>query len=323
MKKDLFILKDNLKKLGFKKESDIIKDIIKIADSRNNMVRLLKLTEEEANFFYNLSTSKGYNIARWFSEWRNKTDIVDKNDDISFQFLKFTKDVNIKYDHMPDDDDEDEDVNIYNNVDFIIEVLQDDSFYRKIKNKNFKEIFEDKQDGISMYEFHILKKFKPGITIHNVGDKYTWYDIGTRCIITSSFLNNCGSIGDLGPNSDIYDINDSFTMLALKDKNNRPKMVITTGECYIHDFGTEKKVIINASVYGNKTPNDPDILKYLFDLAREREYYFANIYQCTDEKGIKEIEQEPGINSIIDKIRDNGFELYSAFISEYDYTCSH
>jgi N-acetylglutamate synthase-like GNAT family acetyltransferase len=303
-------LKNNLQKLGFKKESldviNIIKkyNINKFADSRGNMMRLLKLTEEEANYFHNLSPSKAFNLAKWFLEWRSSNGsnkpFLEQISDFK-ESISFSGDNDFIYD------------NIYHSL--LDSLIEDDSFYQSVKNKSLNDIVYSKDNKSSPFELYILRKYHPGEEIFK-DRNYTWYDVGPECAIVSSFLKNCGSIGELGPEGEYGDYA-SFSMFALKNKDNKPLLIITVGNAYIESLGQTHPVIVNISASANRLPNDPILLDYLFNFAKKNNYKFAKLY-FNDEDQTKKINQTPGLN--INILRENGFKIYKAYIGDLDYS---
>lgn len=278
---------------GFKKEALLASSLIKVADSRRNIIQRLGLTKEEADYFHNLSPQKSYHLARWFVEWRkeNNNSYASLEDEVD--------DFNKTYSIMGDED------YLYNPEQYILFdiIIKDDSFYQSIKNKSLNQIFYS--DGIkaSPFELYVLKKGYQGFEF-SPGKNYSWYNVGQECEIVSAFLNNCGSIGALNSESGDYEGEGDFTMMALKDADKKPVMVITVGKAYSPSFGDDVKVIVNASVKSNQFPTNQDLLEHLFDFARKEEYHFAFLYDMSQGH---EITQSPGLRSAI--IEGAGFEI--------------
>jgi hypothetical protein len=280
---------------GFKKEAILTSLLIKVADSRRNIMQRLGLTKEEADYFHNLSPQKSYNLARWFVGWRkeNNNSYASLEDEIN--------DFDRTYSIMGDED------YLYNPEQYILFdiIIKDDSFYQSIKDKSLNEIFYS--DGIksSPFELYVLKQGYHGFEF-SPGKNYSWYDVGQECEIVSAFLKNCGSIGALKNDGD-YEGEGNFTMMALKDADKKPVMVITVGKAYSPSFGGDVKVIVNASVQSNYFPTNQDLLEHLFDFARNGDYHFALLYDASTGK---QIFQSPGLKS--DIITGAGFEIIVA-----------
>lgn len=94
------------------------------------------------------------------------------------------------------------------------------------------------------------------------------------------------------------------TMMALKDADKRPVMVITVGKAYSPSFGDYVNVIVNASAGSRDFPTNEDLLEHLFDFARKEEYHFAFLYDMSQGD---QIIQSPGLRSAI--IEGAGFEI--------------
>jgi len=280
---------------GFKKEAILTSLLIKVADSRRNIVQRLGLTKEEADYFHNLSPQKSYNLARWFVEWRkeNNNSYASLEDEIN--------DFDKTYSIMGDED------YLYNPEQYILFdiIIKDDSFYQSVKNKSLNQIFYSDGNKASPFELYVLKQGYHGFEF-SPGKNYSWYNVGQECEIVSAFLDNCGSIGGLSNEGD-YDGEGDFTMMALKDADKKPVMVITVGKAYSPSFGDDVNVIVNASVKSNYFPTNQDLLEHLFDLARKEEYHFAYLYNM---KTGQQIIQSPGLKS--DIITGAGFEIIVA-----------
>ena len=252
---------------GFKKEALLASSLIKVADSRGSIMRRLGLTKVEADYFHNLSPQKSYHLARWFVEWRkeNNNSYASLEDEIN----DFDKTYSIMGDKNYLDNPEQ-----YILFDIII---KDDSFYQSIKNKSLDQIFYSNGTKASPFELYVLKKGYHGFEF-SPGKNYSWYNVGQECEIVSAFLKNCGSIGDLHSERGEYEGEGDFTMMALKDADKRPVMVITVGKAYSPSFGDYVNVIVNSSVENNRLPTNEDLLEHLFNLARKEEYHFAHLY---------------------------------------------
>ena len=280
---------------GFKKEAILTSLLIKVADSRRNIMQRLGLTKEEADYFHNLSPQKSYNLARWFVGWRkeNNNSYVSLEDEIN--------DFDRTYSIMGDED------YLYNPEQYILFdiIIKDDSFYQSIKDKSLNEIFYSDGNKASPFELYVLKQGYHGFEF-SPGKNYSWYDVGQECEIVSAFLKNCGSIGALKNDGD-YEGEVNFTMMALKDADKKPVMVITVGKAYSPSFGDDVKVIVNASVKSNDFPTNENLLEHLFDFARNGDYHFAFLY---DASMGHQITQSPGLKS--DIITGAGFEIIVA-----------
>ena len=280
---------------GFKKEAILTSLLIKVADSRRNIMQRLGLTKEEADYFHNLSPQKSYNLARWFVGWRkeNNNSYVSLEDEIN--------DFDRTYSIMGDED------YLYNPEQYILFdiIIKDDSFYQSVKNKSLNEIFYSDGNKASPFELYVLKQGYHGFEF-SPGKNYSWYDVGQECEIVSAFLKNCGSIGALKNDGD-YEGEVNFTMMALKDADKKPVMVITVGKAYSPSFGDDVKVIVNASVKSNDFPTNENLLEHLFDFARNGDYHFAFLY---DASMGHQITQSPGLKS--DIITGAGFEIIVA-----------
>jgi hypothetical protein len=291
----LKILHSYLLSVGFKKEAILTSLLIKVADSRRSIMQRLGLTKEEADYFHKLSPQKSYNLARWFAEWRNENNnsYASLEDEIN--------DFDKTYSIMGDED------YLYNPEQYILFdiIIKDDSFYQSVKNKSLSEIFYSDGNKASPFELYVLEQGYHGFEF-SPGKNYSWYDVGQECEIVSAFLKNCGSIGGLKNDGD-YDGEGNFTMMALKDADKRPVMVITVGKAYSPSFGDDVNVIVNASVQSNYFPTNQDLLEHLFDFARNGDYHFALLY---DMKTGQKIIQSPGLKS--DIITGAGFEIIVA-----------
>jgi len=280
---------------GFKKEAILTSLLIKVADSRRSIMQRLGLTKEEADYFHNLSPQKSYHLARWFVEWRkeNNNSYASLEDEIN--------DFDKTYSIMGDEN------YLYNPEQYILFdiIIKDDSFYQSVKNKSLNEIFYSDGNKASPFELYVLKQGYHGFEF-SPGKNYSWYDVGQECEIVSAFLKNCGSIGALKNDGD-YDGEGNFTMMALKDADKKPVMVITVGKAYSPSFGDDVKVIINASVKSNDFPTNENLLEHLFDFARNGDYHFAFLYDMSQGT---EIQQSPGLKS--DIITGAGFEIIVA-----------
>jgi hypothetical protein len=280
---------------GFKKEAILTSLLIKVADSRRNIMQRLGLTKEEADYFHNLSPQKSYHLARWFVGWRkeNNNSYHSLEDEIN--------DFDKTYSIMGDED------YLYNPEQYILFdiIIKDDSFYQSIKDKSLNEIFYSDGNKASPFELYVLKQGYHGFEF-SPGKNYSWYDVGQECEIVSAFLKNCGSIGALKNDGD-YDGEGNFTMMALKDADKKPVMVITVGKAYSPSFGDDVKVIVNASVQSNRSPTNQDLLEHLFDFARNGDYHFAFLYDASTGH---QITQSPGLKS--DIITGAGFEIIVA-----------
>jgi hypothetical protein len=284
---------------GFKKEAILTSLLIKVADSRRNIVQRLGLTKEEADYFHNLSPQKSYDLARWFVEWRK-----ENNNSYASLYASLEDEINDfdkTYSIMGDED------YFYNPEQYILFdiIIKDDSFYQSVKNKSLNQIFYSDGNKASPFELYVLKQGYRGFEF-SPGKNYSWYDVGQECEIVSAFLHNCGSIGGLSNEGD-YDGEGDFTMMALKDADKKPVMVITVGKAYSPSFGDDVNVIVNASVKSNYFPTNQDLLEHLFDLARKEEYHFALLYDASTGQ---QIIQSPGLKS--DIITGAGFEIIVA-----------
>lgn len=294
--KKLKLLHKYLLSKGLFKESNTLANLIKTADSRRNMIQRLKLTKEEADFFHNLSPQKSYDLAKWFKEWRDKNyneyaSFEDEFDDFKRTYT-LSGDANYLYDPQE-----------YSLIDTIIE---NNSFYQSIKNKSLEEIFYRTDKRSSPFDRYILNQGYAGSEFLK-SREYTWYNVGGECEIVSTFLRNCGSIGDLNPEYGEYGGEGDFTMMALKDTDKRPVMVATVGTAYSPSYADDVRVIVNASVEDNKLPTNPDLLEHLFDFARKEGYHFAYLYNASNGE---QISQSPGLDRAI--IESAGFEVIVA-----------
>jgi hypothetical protein len=121
-----------------------------------------------------------------------------------------------------------------------------------------------------------------------------------EALLASSLIGALKNDGD-------YDGEGNFTMMALKDADKKPVMVITVGKAYSPSFGDDVKVIVNASVQSNHFPTNQDLLEHLFDFARNGDYHFAVLYDMSQGH---QIQQSPGLKS--DIITGAGFEIIVA-----------
>lgn len=289
---------------GLVKESGALANLIKIADSKRNMMQRLKLTKEDADFFHNLSPQKSYDLARWFKEWRDHNHNQHSSFDDEFDDFKrtYTLSGDSEYLYEPEE---------YSLIDTIIE---NDSFYQSIKKKSLDEIFYRTDKRSSPFDRYVLSQGYAGSEFSK-SREYTWYNVGGECEVVSTFLRNCGSIGALDSEAGDYDGEGDFTMMALKDADKRPVMVITVGNAYSPSYGDNVRVIVNASVENNHFPTNPDLLEHLFDFARKEGYNFAYLYNASNGK---QITQSPGLEASI--IQGAGFEIMVAQLgSEQSY----
>lgn len=203
-------LNNYLLSAGFKKEALLASSLIKVADSRRNIIQRLGLTKEEADYFHNLSPQKSYHLARWFVEWRkeNNNSYASLEDEVD--------DFNKTYSIMGDED------YLYNPEQYILFdiIIKDDSFYQSIKNKSLDQIFYSNGTKASPFELYVLKKGYQGFEF-SPGKNYSWYNVGQECEIVSAFLKNCGSIGALNSETGDYEGEGDFTMMSLKDADKR------------------------------------------------------------------------------------------------------
>lgn len=294
--KKLTLLSSYLLSAGFEKEANLLSSFIKIADSRRNMIQRLKLTEEEADFFHKLSPQKSYDLARWFKEWRDHNHKQYASFEDEFDDFKRTYTLSGDPTHLYEPEE-------YSLIDTIIE---DNSFYQSVKNKSLEEIFNRTDKRSSPFDRYVLNQGYAGSEFLK-SRQYTWYNVGGECETVSTFLRNCGSIGALNSETGEYGGEGDFTMMALKDADKRPVMVITAGQAFSPSYGDNVKVIVNASVENNKFPTNPDLLEHLFDFARSEDYHFAFLYDASTGR---EISQSPGLNSSI--IQRAGFEIIVA-----------
>lgn len=281
---------------GLAKESGALANLIKTADSRRNMIQRLKLTREEADFFHNLSPQKSYNLARWFKGWRDSNHNQYASFEDEFDDFKRTYTLSGDSDYLYEPEE-------YSLIDTIIE---NDSFYQSVKNKSLDEIFYRTDKRSSPFDRYVLSQGYAGSEFLK-SREYTWYNVGGECEIVSTFLRNCGSIGSLNSETGEYGGEGDFTMMALKDADKRPVMVITIGSAYSPSYGDNVKIIVNASVEDNRFPTNPDLLEHLFDFARKEDYRFAYLY---DASSGEQITQSPGLNESI--IQGAGFEIIVA-----------
>jgi hypothetical protein len=290
-----------LNKFGFAKDAKELFSLLKTADKRGNMRRLLGLTKEEADYFHNLSSQKSFDLARWFVEWRKKNhNSYDSFEDELYYF-------NSTYSIVGDED------YLYEPEQYVLFdiIIKDDSFYQSVKNKSLDEIFYSDGKKASPFELYVLNKGYHGFEF-SPGKDYSWYNVGQECEIVSAFLKNCGSIGALSSEGE-YGESVDFTMFALKDKDKKPVMVITAGTAYHPESSNDIKVIVNASGLSNRFPHDTELLEHLFNFARDNEYQFARIY---DSKTKNQISQSPGLKEEV--INGAGFQIINVYIGEGD-----
>lgn len=302
----LKILMDELLKSGLTKEAAGVHSlmggdyIFKIADSRNNIIRLLGFTREEADWFHKQSPQKAFHLAKWFKEWRDE----NTNSYASFEdeIKDFDRTYSIGGDKRYIDDPEEY---------FLLETLiEEDSFYQKVKGKSLHEIFHSDGRRASPFEIYVLEKGYPGFQFSKEKN-YAWYDVGQSCEIVSAFLENCGSIGALSETGEHGEYSD-FTMLSLKDEDKKPVMVATVGTAFYPAEERSVKVITNAAEKNNNFPKSPELLEYLWRLAREHGYRFARIYDASNKS---QIMQSPGLDD--DKVEGAGFEIINAYLGEF------
>jgi hypothetical protein len=303
--KKIFALCEALKIAGYE-SSEEVRSLMKLADSRGNMIRLLGLDREAADYFHNLSGKKSYDIARWFVEWKglDRSAFADKK--------TFHEKLNYFFRNLSISSEDD-----FVNHNFIEEVLESDSLYQKTKNKRLVEIMgwgEDNGDN-SIFELYILQKYEPGNLVQKVDEEWTWYNVGQNCSVVSAFLKNCGSIGDLDEDGDYGEYSD-FSIYALKNRLNKPVMIVTAGHAYVPEYGSYEKVIINVSITANRRPDDGFRLDKLKEFADGGGYIFANLNfvdKWRDDK-IKQIYQSPGLDDeFVSKL---GGILHQAYIGE-------
>lgn len=296
------VLYQALNYLGLKAEASNLYSILKFADKRGNMIRLLGLTKEEADYFHNLSPQKSFDLARWFMEWRkeNHNSYSSLQDEIN--------DFNRTYSIGGDED------HLYEPKQYILFdiIVKDNSFYQSVKNKSLDEIFYSDGKKASPFELYVLEEGYQGFEF-SPGKNYSWYNVGQECEIVSAFLKNCGNIGDLAQEGEYGEASD-FTMFALKDADKKPVMVITAGGAAFHPESSDYvSVIVNASGISNRFPDDPELLEHLFNFARDNGYQFARIY---DAKTKVQISQSPGLKEEV--INGAGFQIINVYIGGGD-----
>lgn len=295
-------LSNYLISVGLKKEAIFISSLIKVADSRRNIMQRLGLTKEEADYFHNLSPKKSYDLARWFVEWRreNHSSYASFEDELYY--------FNSTYSIVGDED------YLYEPEQYVLFdiIIKDDSFYQSVKNKSLDEIFYSDGKKASPFELYVLNKGYHGFEF-SPGKDYSWYNVGQECEIVSAFLKNCGSIGALSSEGEYGEASD-FTMFALKDADKKPVMVITAGGTAFHPESSDYvSVIVNASAISNRFPDDPELLEHLFNFARDNGYQFARIY---DAKTKAQISQSPGLKEEV--INGAGFQIINVYIGGGD-----
>jgi hypothetical protein len=289
-------LENALRRLSLHREAYLIHDLIKIADSRRSIEQILHMTKEEANFFHNIDSAKSYTIARWIKDWRTNK-YFDWNGpyaDIQSEFDDFKRNYSISGDERYFDQD-------FDSFNLIDSIKDFNDLYQKVEKK-------DLEDAYKIFELYITQRYSKGEEVLE-SEKYSWYDVGQKCIFSSHYLKNCGDIGLIGSDGD-WSGEGGFSILSLKDSDGRPAMIATVGRAYHPGSGDYIKVIVNVSGKLNKFPEDKDLLKHLFNLANEKGYNFARLY---DGSNMNQIIQTPGLDE--EKLNGEGFEVLNCYLN--------
>lgn len=300
--KSIFILSSSLINLGLNSEAREIIGLIKIADSTRAIMQILHMTKDQAKFFNNLSSQKSYDIARWFNEWykKNKNNPIAEEKNIESLFEEFKEnhtmygaEVDEEYDEYGEEITPEERT-IYS---FIDRILEDISFYQKVKKDSLDQAFEKFKELIAM-------KTNLGREYFKVSQDLAWYNVGTKCDLVASFFSNCGKLNYLNQG----EYQGRFTMMVLKNKKGIPLAVVTVGEVF--DNSTESFIPVVTELDSAYTANHraipQEILESLFEMVRKKGLTFANLTAQSESEVPLKLQ---AAKHNTDAVRAAGFEI--------------
>jgi hypothetical protein len=296
---------------------------LKLADSRGNMMRLLGLTREEADYFHNLSPGKAFFMGELWIDWIEMMGGRDLffEQSLSDMFYIFSSSPGVSL--RIDDFDSFRDsfarkIGYKGRVDLFDLIVSDNSFYQKIKDKSLHDIIEKSPRwGASLFEIQALKLGSKGPEILSAGE-YSWHYVGNRCSVVSMFMRNCGNINDLDKIFSSLDLNNNFGMYALKNKVGLPVMVLTAGNVFDKGIGGERSVIINAADSTNNFPTKGFLLEHLFNFAKSGGYIFAELYYYGKGEWVNRVFQYPGVDMHLGEIEDGGCQFAKVMLNSPD-----